>query len=103
MLTPELLRTSNEERAVRATAKHRKRSEWLLIAAAVDWMDGLDYCPLRMKLFSYWSISARRRPDPGHKLTSGRHLNSILRSASDVANLKKATQVGGNKSISCYF
>lgn len=86
MLTPELLRTGNEERAVRATAKHRKRSEWLLIAAAVDWMDGLDYCPLRMKLFSYWSTSARR-PDPGHKLTCGRNLNSILSSGSDVPDL----------------
>lgn len=60
MLTPELLRTGNEERAVRATAKHRKRSEWLLIVAAVDWMDGLDYCPLRMKLFFLLKDSAAR-------------------------------------------
>lgn len=52
MLTLELLQASNEERTVRATAKHRERSEWLLIVAAVDWMDGLNYCPLRMKVFS---------------------------------------------------
>lgn len=55
MLTPGLLRASNEERTVRATAKHRERSEWLLIAAAaVDWIDGLDYCPLQSKFVFSW-------------------------------------------------